>query len=287
MARKLNKRTEQSETQQALPVDCTALYIRVSTDQQVEGFSLDEQQRRLHQFCQGHGWNVCPDHIYTDAGISGKSAATRPAFQKMLQAAREGAVKRIVAIKLDRLARNTREFLATVDQLDKWGCGLVLIKESFDTSTPHGRFALTMFAAIAELEASQITERFMNGKREKAQQGGSNGRFTPFGYTFDGEQYQAEQDQAAAVQSIFADFTAGQSLSAIASRLNRQAVLTARGGKWYAGTVKYILRNGFYCGLSQWDGTERQGEQPAIITRKQYEEAHRLLLALKPGPVAG
>jgi hypothetical protein len=54
MARKLNKRTEQSETQQALPVDCTALYIRVSTDQQVEGFSLDEQQRRLHQFCQGH-----------------------------------------------------------------------------------------------------------------------------------------------------------------------------------------------------------------------------------------
>ena len=286
MARKLNKRTEQSETQQALPVDCTALYIRVSTDQQVEGFSLDEQQRRLHQFCQGHGWNVCPDHIYTDAGISGKSAATRPAFQKMLQAAHEGAVKRIVAIKLDRLARNTREFLATVDQLDKWGCGLVLIKESFDTSTPHGRFALTMFAAIAELEASQITERVMNGKREKAQQGGSNGRFTPFGYTFDGEQYHTEQDQAAAVQSIFADFTAGQSLSAIASRLNRQAVPTARGGKWYAGTVKYILRNGFYCGLSQWDGTERQGEHPAIITRKQYEDAHRLLLALKPGPVA-
>ena len=85
MARKLNKRNESSQDQQALPVDCTALYIRVSTDKQAEeGFSLDEQKRRLEQFCQGHGWNVCPDHIYVDAGVSGKSTA-RPGFQKMLQ----------------------------------------------------------------------------------------------------------------------------------------------------------------------------------------------------------
>ena len=171
MARKIQKSTPQT-TGPAPLLPCTALYIRVSTDKQAdEGYSLDAQESRLRSFCDAQGWEVCPGHVYVDAGLSGKSTE-RPAFQKMLQAAQDKRIVRVVAIKLDRMARNTREFLATVDQLDKFDCALVLLKESFDTSTPHGRFALTMFAAIAELESSQITERVMSGKREKAAQGG-------------------------------------------------------------------------------------------------------------------
>lgn len=288
MARKYTKRT-QTTNQQAIPTGCTALYIRVSTEKQAdEGFSLDAQRQRLDAYCMAQGWNVCPDHIYVDGGASGKNT-DRAQFQRMMHAAQEGQIERIVAIKLDRLARNTRDFLATVEQLTAAGCDLVLIKESFDTGTPHGKFALTMFAAIAELEASQIQERTMAGRQQKARNGGDNGRATPLGYTHDGQRYHVEPTAAEAVQSIFQRFNAGASLTAIAADLNTRQVPTARGGKWYPATVRYILTNGFYAGLIQYAGedvVEEEGQHDPIITRRAYEDAQLHLLQLRPGPVA-
>jgi site-specific DNA recombinase len=119
-------------------------------------------------------------------------------------------------MKLDRVARNVREFLATVDQLKAWHCDLLLVKEAFDTSTPHGRFALTMFAAMAELEASTIIEWVMSGKQQKASKGGYNGSRCPLGYVYNGAQFAVVAEQAQTVRSVFTLFLHGQSINAIA-----------------------------------------------------------------------
>ena len=273
MAMKISKRNQKA-TAQAAPLPLfTALYIRVSTEKQAdEGYSLEAQESRLQAFCEAQGWTVAPAHIYTDAGISAKSTE-RPAYQAMMQAAQDGQIARIVAMKLDRLARNTKDFLGTVERLQAFGCDLVLLKESFDTGTPHGKFALTMFAAIAELEVSQIAERTMSGRKQKAAQGGDNGRYCPLGYSFDNGQYSADASPAQTVRSIFTDYVAGGTLTAIASRLNAQDTPTARGGKWYPATVRYILTNGFYAGLTQYDGQSVSGDQPAIIDADTYSAA--------------
>lgn len=286
MARKLVKRPAIGQLGLGVQNDCTALYIRVSTQKQAdEGFSLDAQKERLAAFCVAQGWQVSPDHIYVDAGISGKST-DRAAFQRMMQAAGAGAVKRIVAMKLDRLARNVKDFLGIVEELRGVGCDLVLIKESFDTSTPQGKFALTMFAAMAELEAATITERVMTGKVQKAQEGGYNGARCPLGYKYSAGAFTVDQDQAPIVQEVFQAFVSGSGMLAIAERFNAGGVATARGGKWYAATVRTILGNGFYAGLSQWGGVEVEGSHPAIISRELYEQAHSRLSSLKPGPAA-
>jgi len=262
--------------------NCTALYVRVSTDKQAdEGFSLEAQQERLQAFCVAQGWNVCLEHIYIDAGVSGKST-DRVQFQAMLQAAKNGNVKRIVAMKLDRVARNVREFLATVDQLKEWQCDLVLVKESFDTSTPHGRFALTMFAAMAELEASTITERVMTGKATKAGKGGYNGSACPLGYNYSNGDFTVNQGEAHWVREVFSRFLGGASMNSIAKHMNEVGATTKKGGKWYAVTVDYILRNGAYAGLSQWDGVEAQeGGYPVIVSIEDYEAAQRRLEGFK------
>lgn len=248
-------------------IECTALYVRVSTDRQAEeGYSLDAQQERLQAFCTAQGWNVCDGHVYIDAGVSGKTA-DRPEFQRMLDAARTGEVQRIVAMKLDRLARNVRDFLNLVDDLKRWGCDLVLVKESFDTGTPQGKFALTMFAAMAELEAATITERVMSGKRQKAQVGGWNGAPRVTGYTYKGDGvFVVDEDEAGIVRTMFDLYTSGASLRAVARELTQQT-----GRTWHAAQVGYMLRNGFYAGLVQWDGVEAAGNHPAIIRRDQYE----------------
>lgn len=286
MTRKINKRSAK-QLGLGAKIDCTALYIRVSTEKQAdEGFSLDAQKSRLRAYCEAQQWLVCSDHIYVDAGISGKSTVGRDSFNAMMQAAKDGTIKRVVAIKLDRIARNTKDFLAIVDTLQGYGCDLVLIKESFDTSTPQGKFALTMFAAIAELEASMITERLMSGKGEKAAQGGYNGARCPLGYTYTNGEFAINENQAVTVRDIFSSFVNGQSMASIAAALNAGNVATARGGQWHTETVKVILFNGFYAGLSQWDGIEKDGTHPAIISRRTYEDAHTRLKGLKPGKQA-
>ncbi len=283
MARQIApKRQTHIERNAAQDIGCTGLYIRVSTDKQAsEGYSLDAQLQRLTAYCAAQGWTVCSEHIYIDAGQTGTNT-DRAALQTMLAAAQAGSIRRIVAIKLDRMARNVRDFLGLVDTLTAWGCDLALIAENFDTSTPTGKFALTMFAAMAELEAATITDRVMTGKRQKAQEGGFNGSPAPLGYTLVDGTFVPNED-AATVEAIFDWFVGGAGLTEIAKRLADQGAPTAKGGSWRPVTVRYILSNGLYAGIAQWDGAETPEQYPAIVDAATYEAAQRRLAELRPG----
>ena len=286
MARIRNKRTHiQGQLTEA--TGATALYLRVSTASQVDdGFGLDAQRARLDAYCTAHGWEVDPAHIYTDAGVTGTSTDQRDRLRAMMDAARRGEVRRIVAVKLDRLARNVRDFLTIAEELRGLGVDLVLIAESFDTSTPTGQFALTMFAAMAQLEAATITERVMSGKRAKAAQGGYNGAPVPLGYEHTADGLAVADAEAATVRRIFSAFVGGAALLHIADGLNRDGVATKRGGRWYASTVRHVVNNGAYAGLAQWDGVEVDSTAyPAIVERGVYEAAAARLACLPMGPV--
>ena len=284
MARKASKRNgEVKQGDLALQSVSTALYIRVSTQKQAdEGFGLDAQRSELDKYCNAQGWPVAPEHIYVDAGVSGKSS-DRPAFQAMMTAAQAGQVQRIVALKLDRIARNLKNLLQTVDELNQAGCALIVIKEKFDTSTPQGVFVMQMLGAVSELERSMIHERVHSGRVENAHQGGYNGARCPLGYAYSNEVFTIIDGQAATVRSVFELFLNGHSINAIAKAMNEAGAPTAAGGKWYPATVGYILRNGQYAGLSQWDGVEVEGAYPPIISQATYEDAQRRLQSLRPG----
>lgn len=285
MARKYSKRQQSDQLDLGVKVAATALYIRVSTDLQAEeGFSLDAQQEKLLAYAGAQSWNVAADHIYIDAGASAKTT-NRPQYQAMIAAAHAGAIHRIVVTKLDRLSRNTSDFLQLVEDMDRIGCALVILDLNIDTGTPTGKLVATVLAGIAEWERKQINERVMSGKVQKASEGGYNGSADRLGYDYENGVF-TPNDQAPTVERIFADFVAGQGMSRIADQLNAAGATTAKGGKWYAGTVRYVLQNGFYAGLSQWDGCEVAGNHPAIISRDLYEQAHSRLQAIKPGRVA-
>jgi len=284
MARKTSQGTKAAAQADWAPNHtCTALYIRVSTLKQAdEGFSLAAQRKELDEYCTRQGWPVVTEHIYIDAGVSGKTDE-RPAFQAMLAAAQAGQLQRIVATKLDRIARNLKNLLQTVDELKQSGCALVIKKEAFDTSTPQGMFVLQMLGAVSELERSMIHERVQSGRVENASGGGYNGARCPLGYTYRAGVFVINEVEAATVRRIFSLFLAGQSLNAIARAMHDAGAQTAAGGRWYPATVGYILRNGQYAGLAQWDGVEVGGIYPAIINKATYEAADKRLQALRPG----
>jgi len=97
--------------------------------------------------------------IYIDKQ-SGKNTA-RPALQKLLATVKPGDT--VVVEAISRFARNTRDLLDMVDNLTSKGVDFVSLKEQIDTTTPSGRFILTVFAAMSELERDMIRQRQSEG----------------------------------------------------------------------------------------------------------------------------
>ena len=137
-------------------------YARVSTEEQ-------NTARQLHSF---EGYTEKIKKVFIDK-MSGKDT-NRPELQAMLNYVREGDV--VVVSEFSRLARSTRDMLQIVQELTDKGVGLISLKESVDTSTPQGRFMLTIFAALAELERETILQRQREGIAIAKKQGKYKGR---------------------------------------------------------------------------------------------------------------
>ena len=99
------------------------------------------------------------DEVYIDR-MSGKDA-NRPELQKMMEYVRKGDT--VIVESISRFARNTRDLLELVERLTAKGVEFVSKKEAIDTTTPTGKFMLTVFGAVAELEREYILQRQREG----------------------------------------------------------------------------------------------------------------------------
>ena len=112
------------------------------------------------------------DKIFTEK-LSGKNT-NRPELHRMLDYVREGDTLYIESIS--RLARSTKDLLSLVQVLQEKGVDLVSLKENIDTTTPQGRFILTIFGALSELERENILQRQREGIEIAKQNGKVLGR---------------------------------------------------------------------------------------------------------------
>ncbi|MDD3394070.1 MAG: recombinase family protein, partial [Anaerotignum sp.] len=158
-------------------------YIRVSTDNQLENYSIDEQVDRLTAYCKAKDWVLVK--IYTDGGFSGGNT-NRPALRQMLEDIKKVDVDAVIVYKLDRLSRSQKDTLMLIEDVFlSSDVDFISINENFDTSTPFGRAMIGILSVFAQLEKDQITERFTMGRigRGKAGyfHGGGN---APHGYDY-------------------------------------------------------------------------------------------------------
>ena len=135
-------------------------YVRVST--------TDQNPLRQEELMKSLG----VDEIYIDK-TSGKNLQ-RPELQKMLEYVRRGDT--VIVESISRFARNTRDLLDLVDRLNSKDVDFVSQKEAIDTTTPTGKFMLTVFAAVAELEREYLLQRQREGIELAKQAGKYTGR---------------------------------------------------------------------------------------------------------------
>lgn len=135
-------------------------YIRVSTQ--------DQNPERQIAMMQELGI----EELYIDKA-SGKNT-DRPELKKLLEFARKGDT--VVVESISRFARNTRDLLDLIEVLNRKGVEFVSKKESIDTTTPTGKFMLTVFAAVAELEREYTLQRQKEGIALAKERGAYKGR---------------------------------------------------------------------------------------------------------------
>jgi len=135
-------------------------YVRCSTVEQNEARQLKMMEEQK------------VEKVFIDKA-SGKNTE-RESFKAMMAFIREGDA--VIVESISRIARNTRDLLAIVATLTEKGVEFVSLKESIDTTTPHGRFMLTVFGALAELERESILERQREGIEIAKAEGKYKGR---------------------------------------------------------------------------------------------------------------
>ena len=136
-------------------------YIRVSTLEQHEERQKVELTTKIQV-----------EKIFMDK-LSGKDT-NRPQLQAMLEFVREGDI--VYVSEFSRLARSTKDLLDIVQQMSEKQVQVISLKENFDTSTPAGELAMTMFAAIATFERKIMLERQKEGIALAKSQGKYKGR---------------------------------------------------------------------------------------------------------------
>ncbi|MGB8841386.1 MAG: recombinase family protein [Aliidongia sp.] len=213
-------------------------YIRVSTQGQGRsGLGIEAQRQAIAAFCQANGIDLVAEHVETESGKGADAIDRRPVLAAALADARRNKSQIIVA-KLDRLSRD----VAFISGLMAHRVPFVVAELGADADP----FMLHLYAALAEKERSLISGRTKAALAAKKAQGAVLGNRTNLAEARAAgiATVKAKADQFAAnvlplVETIRSSGVT--TLPAIADALNARGIRTARGGQWYATTVKNLL----------------------------------------------
>ena len=266
------------------------LYTRVSTDEQRDhGFSLASQLEMLRKHASQNNYEIAGE--YVDGGHSG-TTSDRPEFQRMLHDASERKFTLILVYRVDRLFRNTKALLALTDDLEKLGISLRSITEPFDTSNYLGKFTLSLFGSIAQLERDTMLDRSKQGRLRRAREGYYSGtQPAKFGYNYSKvtRKLEINEKEADIVRFIFRLYCQPDaSLVKVARTLRKLGSKTKEGKEFESSVLHEILKDETYTG--KWyanryskGGKLKPREQwivvkvPQIIPLEIFEEAGELL----------
>ena len=252
------------------------IYVRVSTEMQVDGYSLSAQKETLYEYAKRNDLLIVEE--YEDAGKSGKSIEGRPAFKKMMADIGNGLkVNYVLVFKLSRFGRSAVDILSSIEFIRDYDVHLISVNEGINSSTPSGKLLISVLSAVAEIERENIQEQTMLGRREKARQGKWNGGFSPYGYSIQDGVLIQNEDEAKIVKFIFEMYASGKmSIRDIVRYLNINHPRFDRTlkayTKWTESGIKYMLDNEVYEGLMPYG---RYCKEKVKGTKNDYHRVNK------------
>jgi len=217
-----------------------AVYVRVSTRNQAESQTIEQQLERLRAHLQAQGWTLPDDHIFRDDGYSG-AALNRPGLDRLRDQVVARAFDLVLIVAPDRLARKYVHQVLLIEELERAGCQVEFLDRPM-SHDPHDQLLLQIRGAVAEYERALITERMRRGRLSKFRAGVLlPWTRPPYGYRLDPERprdpkgVRLEPAEAAMVAEIFAAYLQdGAGLISVAKTLFTQHMPSPTGKQRWA-----------------------------------------------------
>jgi len=146
-----------------------AVYVRVSTRQQAQQQTIEQQLERLRSHIQAQNWVLPEDNIFRDDGFSG-ATLKRPGLDHLSDLVAAGHFDRVLVTAPDRLARKYVHQVLLIEELESKGCQIEFLDRPM-SQDPHDQLLLQIRGAVAEYERTLITERMRRGRLGKYRAG--------------------------------------------------------------------------------------------------------------------
>jgi len=255
-----------------------SFYIRISTDEDHQKYSLGAQSERLEAFCKsqwGDDWRLHKIYRDTESGTH----MNRPGLEEMLFDAESQAFDTLLVFRVDRLSRKVRELALMVDELTKNHVVLKSITEPFDTANAAGKMMLQMLGVFAEFEHATIVERTKVGMEKKAKSGAWVGGVVPFGYQLDPEQgLIINEEEAVIVRKMFQMYSLGhEGTHTICRKLNLAGHRKRSGKKWDKRVILHIIKSPLYIGKLRWNDAVYEGNHQALVSDTIFNKAQAIM----------
>ncbi|EHD0417847.1 recombinase family protein [Listeria monocytogenes] len=255
-----------------------AIYIRVSTQEQIENYSIQAQTEKLTALCRSKDWDVYD--IFIDGGYSG-SNMNRPALNEMLSKLHE--IDAVVVYRLDRLSRSQRDTITLIEEYFlKNNVEFVSLSETLDTSSPFGRAMIGILSVFAQLERETIRDRMVMGKIKRVESGlpltTAKGR--TFGYNVVDAKLYINEEEAKHLQLIYDIFEEEKSITFLQKKLKELGFKV----KSYSSYNKWLM-NDLYIGyVSYADKVHVKGIHEPIISEDQFYRVQEIFSRMGKNP---
>lgn len=257
------------------------LYLRVSSEDQVQNYSLDNQEQACTREAEKRGYKVIK--TFREEGKSAKTIKGRPTLLDLLEHCRKNKqdVDAVIVFKIDRMARETSDYLLIRKQLASYGIDIISASEPTGSS-PAEKFVETLLAATAEFDNAVRGERTKSGLRSRFLVGLPISR-VPLGYFREGKMVHKSPDSFDLVKKAWDLMVTGRySLKDIAKQMNTWGLREFFHGKTHTlrgQTASRIFKNKFYMGIltSSRYPEEIRGQWEPMITEDQFYKVQAII----------
>lgn len=242
------------------------LYARVSTDSQLEGYSIDAQKEFLISYAKSKDYTEF--EFYIDGGYSGKDL-NRPAIQRLIEDCKNHKIDAVFVFKLDRISRSQRDTLYLIEEVfNKYDVSFISMRENFDTSSPFGKAMIGVLSVFAQLERETILERTRIGLKKRAESGlWRGGGKIPFPYRYDRNTGTLVPipEQVELLHKMISLYISGKSFNAIGKIVGMDESMVETRILSITNTGKVPYRDEVF-----------EGQHEAVVSDELYEEILRV-----------
>ncbi|MBC7226999.1 MAG: recombinase family protein [Thermoflexales bacterium] len=246
------------------------IYVRVSSEEQAQGHSLEAQERECREFLMREKPNWKVVGVFRDEH-TGKNT-DRPGFRRMMRMVYEGKANAIVCHRLDRFSRSLHDIMELFKELEEMNVVMAFAKDRFDFSTEEGRLEFHILAVFADWYVQNLAREVRKAKVSRVLKGYHNNQL-PFGYRRGADGVgEPDPETAWAVREAYERYASGQYTDReIAEWLNEQGFRTRRGRLWTKESVREMLQNEFYKGMVKYRGSLYPGKHEGIVPEELWE----------------